>query len=96
MCSIFKMTSFDLHHGLEPPDGRVAHSMHLLLGDGVPCSTQGGFQVIDIAGRFAACPPLQNGLDAEVHNIQVWGGGWPKVLGPESLKNSLAKMLGEV
>ena len=35
-------------------------------------------------------------LDAEVHDVQVWGGGGPLMLGPKLRKNSLTKALSEV
>ena len=35
--------------------------------------------MVDTAEGFSASPPLQNGLDAEVHDVQVWGGGGPEL-----------------
>ena len=52
--------------------------------------------MVDTAEGFSASPPLQNGLDAEVHDVQVWGGGRPLMLGPKLRKNSLTKALSEV
>ena len=52
--------------------------------------------MVDTAEDFSASPPLQNGLDAEVHKVQVWGGGGPLMLGAKLRKNSLTKALSEV
>ena len=52
--------------------------------------------MVDTAEGFSPSPPLQNGLDAEVHDVQVWGGGGPLMLGPKLRINSLTKTLSEV
>ena len=55
-----------------PLDGRLAGTMHLILGDGVPPQCQGGLQSIHTACSLGTRPPLQNGLDAVVHHVQCW------------------------
>ena len=52
--------------------------------------------MVDAAEGFNTSPPLQNGLDAEVHDVQVWGGGGPLMLCPKLRKNSFTKALSEV
>ena len=71
----FKMSSFGLHHGLEMLQGGATCGMDLFRGDGVPRWPQGSLQMVDTAEGFSANPSLQNRLDAEVHDVQVWRGG---------------------
>ena len=51
--------------------------------------------MVDTVEFFSASPLLQNGLDAEAHDVQVWGGRGPLMLGPKLRKNSLTKALSE-
>ena len=67
--TFFKMSSFGLHHGLETLRGRATRVTDLFLSDDVPRGRQGGLQMVDTAAVLSASPLLQNGLDAEAHDV---------------------------